>query len=59
MTAVHSSPRQQGGELKADAIGASIGIYIGVAFAGGLTPIIEKTGLDIAEIFQQALVYVT
>jgi hypothetical protein len=58
--ATSGAPRNhQGRALKAVAIGASIGVSIGVAVAGGLTLIIEKTGLDIAAIVQQALVYVT
>ena len=47
-----------GRELKAVAIGASIGVSIGVAVASGLTLMMQKTGVDIAAVVQQALNYV-
>ena len=52
------APRMPGRELKAVAIGASIGVSIGVAVASGLTLMMQKTGVDIAAVVQQALNYV-
>lgn len=54
----NATARRPGRELKAVAIGASIGVSIGVAVASGLTLMIQKTGVDIAAIVQQALIYV-
>ena len=56
--AANVAARKQGRELRAIAIWASIGVSIGFVVAGGLTLVIQKTGLDIAAIVQQALVYV-
>ena len=54
-----ASVRSSGRALHAVAIGAGIGVSVGVAIASGMALMVGKTGLDIAAIVQQALIYVT
>ncbi|MFA9476077.1 MAG: hypothetical protein ACERJ2_16140 [Filomicrobium sp.] len=58
-TEARASVRSSGRPLYAVAIGAGIGVSVGVAIASGMALLIGKTGLDIAAIVQQALIYVT
>jgi len=58
-TEARASVRSSGRALYAVAIGAGIGVSVGVAIASGMALLIGKTGLDIAAIVQQALIYVT